>query len=448
MAWADLGKFLMALEERGELHRIEAEVDPALELAEITNRVSRLPHGGSGLFFEKVTGSRFPAVANVFGSARRMALALGVDCLDDLSPLMAGILERGEPLPATAPEGVPDPPCREVVEQFPDLLALPLLRGWPDDGSAAGGRYLTLPLVITADIESGELNCGLYRVEVLGPDRAIIGWHADSDGERQYRQYLASGRRMPVAIALGGPPALLLAASFSLPGLPDEFTFGGMLQNEPIPVVRCLTSDLTVPASAEVIIEGYIESGETAQEGPFGNHTGFPVPVRKAPLFRVTAMTRRLNPVIPVTVVGPPPQEDCWLAKAAERLMLPWLHRRFPEIVDLCFPLETIFHRAAIVSVATSWSGDVPELIRRLREGGPLRRSKVIVVVDAETGADPSRAWWRAVNCCDWMRDLLVSADGSLLGIDATPKPEQGATLNRRETVDLVTRRWREYGLT
>jgi 4-hydroxy-3-polyprenylbenzoate decarboxylase len=447
MAWADLGEFLTALEERGELHRIAAEVDPVLELAEITDRVGKQPHGGSGLFFEKVTGSRFPAVANVFGSARRMALALGVECLDDLSPLMARILEGWEPIPATSLEDVPDPPCREVVERFPDLLTLPLLRGWPDDGSAARGRYLTLPLVITADIESGELNCGLYRVEVLGPDRAVIGWHADSDGERQYRDYLASGRRMPVAIALGGPPALLLAASFSLPDLPDEFTFGGMLQNEPIAVVRCLTSDLTVPASAEVIIEGYLEPGETAREGPFGNHTGCYAPARQAPLFRVTAMTRRLNPVIPVTVVGPPPQEDCWLAKAAERLMLPWLQRRFPEVVDLCFPLETIFHRAVIVSVDTSRNGDIPALLRRLREEGPLRRAKVIVVVDADTGTDPSSVWWRALNCCNWQRDLLVSDDGAFLGIDATLKAEQVPPLERRETADLVTRRWREYGL-
>jgi 4-hydroxy-3-polyprenylbenzoate decarboxylase len=252
---------------------------------------------------------------------------------------------------------------------------------------------------------------------------------------------------MPVAIALGGPPALLLAASFSLPDLPDEFTFGGMLQNEPIAVVRCLTSDLTVPAAAEVIIEGYLEPGETAREGPFGNHTGFYAPIRHSPLFRVTAMTRRRNPVIPVTVVGPPPQEDCWLAKAAERLMLPWLQRRFPEVVDLCFPLETIFHRAAIVSVDASRNGDVPALLRRLREKGPLRRAKVIVMVDADTGVDPSSVWWRAVNCCNWRRDLLVRDDGAFLDIDATLKAEQGPPLERRETADLVTRRWREYGL-
>jgi 4-hydroxy-3-polyprenylbenzoate decarboxylase len=252
---------------------------------------------------------------------------------------------------------------------------------------------------------------------------------------------------MPVAIALGGPPALLLAASFSLPGLPDEFRFAGMLRHEPVEVARCLSSDLTVPASAEVIIEGYVEPGETALEGPFGNHTGFHAPARLAPVLRVTTITRRQDPVIPATVVGPPPQEDCWLAKAAERLMLPWLQRRFPEVLDLRFPLETIFHRAAIVSIETSRSRDIPALIRRLRELGPLRHAKVIVAVDADTGSDPSLAWWRSVNCCDWPRDLLVSDDGSLLGIDATRKPGQGATLERRETVDLVTRRWREYGL-
>jgi 4-hydroxy-3-polyprenylbenzoate decarboxylase len=334
-----------------------------------------------------------------------------------------------------------------VVEALPDLSTLPLLRGWTGDGGDDGGRYLTLPLVITADAITGELNCGIYRAEALGPDRAVLGWHAGSDGDRQYRQYMGLGRRMPVAIALGGPPALLLAASFSLPCLPDEIRFAGMLRHEPVEVARCLTSDLTVPASAEVIIEGYVEPGETVPEGPFGNHTGFHAPARLAPVLRVTAITRRRNPVIPATVVGPPPQEDCWLARAAGRLMLPWLQRRFPGIVDICMPLETIFHRAAIVSVDTTRSGDVPALIRRLWEEGPLRRAKVIVVVDADAGADPSRAWWRAVNCCDWKRDLLVSDDGSHLGIDATRKPGQGAPLERRDTANLVTRRWREYSL-
>jgi 4-hydroxy-3-polyprenylbenzoate decarboxylase len=447
MGWGDLGQFLAALEKKGDLLRITVEVDPVLELAEITDRVSKLPGGGTGLFFEQVTGNPFPVVVNIFGSAQRMALALGVESLDDLQPLMAGIMCRLEQSPAPSPVTVPHPSCREVVEAVPELSSLPLLRGWPGDGSAAGGRYLTLPLVITADSGTGELNCGIYRVEVLDPDRAAIGWHSGSDGERHFRQYAGNGRRMPVAIALGGPPALLIAASFSLPGLPDEFRFAGMLRGVPVEVARCLTSELLVPASAEVIIEGYVEPGETTLEGPFGNHTGFYAPARLAPVFRVTAITRRRSPVIPATVVGPPPQEDCWLAKAAERLMLPWLQRRFPEIVGLCFPLETIFHRAAIVSVNTSRNGDVPALIRRLREAGPLGRAKLIVVVDAEAGSEPSHAWWRSVNCCDWRRDLLVSDDGSLLGIDATRKPGQGATLERRETVDLVTRRWREYGL-
>ena len=373
MAWGDLGEFLAALEERGELHRITTEVDPDLEIAEITDRVSKLTNSGTGLFFEKIKRSRFPAVANIFGSANRMALALGVDRLEELSTLMSKILDRLDHSQAPPPVIINNPHCQEVVEAIPDLSSLPLLRGWPNDGAAASGRYLTLPLVITADAISGELNCGIYRVEALSPDRAALGWHPGSGGERHYRQYEATGRRMPVAIALGGPPEVIFAASFSLTGLPDEFSFAGMLRGEPVEVARCLTSDLLVPACAEVVIEGYVEPGETAEEGPFGNHTGFSAPARQAPVFRVTTISRRQHPVIPVTVVGPPPQEDCWLAKAAERLILPWLQRRLPEVVDLCFPLETIFHRAAIVSVDTSRSGNVPALIRRLREEGPLR---------------------------------------------------------------------------
>lgn len=448
MAWHDLGEFLSALEERGELRRITVAVDPTLELAEITNRISAQPTGGTGLFFEKVTGSCFPVVTNIFGSASRMALALGVETLDDHSPLMARILDDDGYSPESSPVIISDPPCRKVVESAPDLKTLPLLRGWPDDGGAVGGRYLTLPLVITADPETGDLNCGIYRVEVVGHDRALLGWHTGSDGEQHYRQHQKSGTRMPVAIALGGPPALIFAASFSLPGLPDEYEFAGLLRGKPVAVARCLTSDLLAPASAEVVIEGYVEPGETDLEGPFGNHTGFFAPARQAPVLRVTTITRRVKPVIPMTVVGPPPQEDCWLAKAAERLMLPWLQRRFPELVDICLPLETIFHRAAIVSVAASRCSDVPTLIRRLREAGPLRRARIIIVVDADTGTDPATVWWRAINCCDWRRDLLASEDGALLDIDATRKAMQGEPLERRETAELVTRRWREYGLT
>jgi 4-hydroxy-3-polyprenylbenzoate decarboxylase len=447
MAWKGLGEFLAALEERGELHRVTARVDPDQEIAEITHRVSKSLHGGKGILFTSVRGSDFPLVTNIFGSPRRMALALGVDSLDDLSLLMAEILEKGAQYPAPPLMLVSDPPCREVVESSPDLLTLPLLCGWPGDGSVSGGGYLTLPLVCTADPVTGAMNCGIYRVQVIASDQAVVGWHPGSDGQRQYEQYQSLQRRMPVAIVLGGPPELLFAGSFSLPGLPDEFSFAGMLRNEPVEVTRCLTSNLLIPASAEVVIEGYLDPGETALEGPFGNHTGFYAPARSVPLFRVTALTRRRNPVIPATVVGPPPQEDCWLAKAAERLMLPWLQRCHPGIVDISMPLETIFHRGVLVSVESELCGSVPELIRRLWESGPLRRARIMIVVDADSGVDPAGAWWRMLNCCQWERDLLVSEDGSCLALDATRKPEQGSSLERGETVDLVSRRWKEYGL-
>ncbi len=447
MAWKGLGEFLAALEEQGELHRVAARVDPDREIAEITHRVCKSPHGGKAILFSSVQGSNFPLVTNIFGSPQRMALALGVDSLDDLVRLMAVHLERLEQYSPPPPALLSDPPCREVVESSPDLTALPLLRGWPGDGALSGGGYLTLPLVCTADAVTNIMNCGIYRVQVIASDRAVVGWHPASDGERHCRQYLESGRRMPVAIVLGGAPELLFAASFSLPGLPDEFSFAGMLRNEPVELTRCLTSDLLVPAFAEVVIEGYLEPGETVMEGPFGNHTGFYAPARFAPLLRVTALTRRRTPVIPATVVGPPPQEDCWLAKAAERLMLPWLQCRFPGIVALSMPLETIFHRAAIVGVDTALCGSVLELIRRLWEEGPLRRARVMIVVDADAGVDPAGAWWRALNSAQWERDLIFSHDGSLLGLDATRKPEQGCPLERSETKELVTRRWPEYGL-
>lgn len=451
MAWQGVGEFLAALEERGELHRISVEVDPDREIAGITDRVCKSPGGGKALLFDTVRGSRFPLATNIFGSPGRMALALGVDTLDELALHMTGILERLERLPAPPPVTVTTPPCREIREDRPDLTALPLLRGWPGDGGNAGGGYLTLPLVCTVDPETGTPNCGIYRVQVVGPDRALLGWHPGSGGERHCEKYRKAGERMPVAIVLGGPPELIFAASVSLPGLPDEFRFAGLLRNEPVEVARCLTSELFVPASAEIVIEGYVEPGETVTEGPFGNHTGFYAPARQAPVCRISALTRRRNPVIPATVVGPPPQEDCWLARAGERLTLPWLRRRFPGIIDLVMPLETIFHRAAIVGVDSRQCGSVPDLIRRLWEVGPLRRARVVVVVDADAGVEPAGAWWRAVNCCDWRRDLVLGDDGALLGIDATRKPDDPRQplepARGGEIESLITRRWREYGL-
>ncbi len=451
MAWKGLGEFLAALEEQGELRRVAVLVDPDREIAEIIGRISGAPDGGKGILFTSVRGSCYPLAANIFGSPRRMALALGVDSLEALSPRMAEILNRLDNFPAPPPVMIAAPPCREVSDPSPDLTTLPLLRGWPGDGSCSGGGYLTLPLVCTADPLTGAMNCGIYRVQVIASDRALVGWRPGSDGQRHYRQFQKLQRRMPAAIVLGGPPELIFAASFSLPGLPDEFSFAGLLGSEPMEMATCLTSDLLVPAWAEVIIEGYLEPGEMAEEGPFGNHTGFYVPERQAPLFRVTALTRRLNPIIPATIVGPPPQEDCWLAKAAERLMLPWLQKRHPCIVDLFMPLETIFHRAAIVVVKSDQCRSVPELIRLLWGVGPLRRAKVIVVVDAHTPIVPAMAWWRSINCCDWGRDLIVSDDGLLLGIDATRKPDdprEPLEESRGEEISAsVTQRWKEYGL-
>ncbi len=447
MAWKGLREFLAVLEERGELHRVDCEVDPDREIAEITHRVCRNPHGGKGILFNAVRGSSFPLVTNIFGSPERMALALGITSLDALSPLMVEILDRLHHSPATPPLMAAFPPCREVIENSPDLTTLPLLRGWPEDGSVSGGGYLTLPVVCTADSVTGVMNCGIYRVQVVGSDQALLGWYPGSDGDRHYRGYQESGRRMPVAIVLGGPPELIFMASFSLPGLPDEFSFAGLLRDEPLEVTRCLTSNLLVPASAEMVIEGYLEPGEMAVEGPFGNHTGFHAPARPVPLLRVTALTRRHNPIIPATIVGPPPQEDCWLAKGAERLMLPWLQRRHSGIVDIAMPLETIFHRGTIVSVDSEKCGPVLELIRRLWESGPLRRAKVLIVVDVDKNMDPAGVWWRAMNCCDWRRDLIFGDDGTLLGIDATRKQEQGISLERGTTAELVTQRWQEYGL-
>lgn len=470
MGFDTLHDFLAELERLGELHRVRAQVDPLLEAAAITDRAGKLPGGGPALLFERVAGSAIPAATNLFGSPRRMALALGVADLDDLADRMETLLAQLPPDQADqglaaltsleefrrfAPVVTGAAGCQEAVDASPDLTRYPFLQCWPGDG----GRFITLPQVFTRDPETGAPNCGMYRVRIFDCNRVGIHWHAGRGGELHWRKYQDRGERMPAAIALGGDPAAMAAATLPLPGNVDEMQFAGWLRGKPLEMVRCRTSELLVPAGAEMVIEGYIEPGEMAQDGPFGNHTGFSVPPAEVPVMGVTCITRRRDCIYPATVVGAPPAEDCFMAKASERLFLPLLRRRWPAIVDINLPLEWIFHGGAIVSVRDAGEG-VRRLVEEIWASGMLGAARLVVVVDDDTDVrDLSRVAWRVMNMVDWRSDLFVAEGrgtpplpwlGARLGIDATRKerfrsvaPELGMD---EATKRLIEERWREYG--
>ena len=469
MAYHDLRDFIDRLQDLGELHRVPVPVDPDLEAAAVIDRVCKFPGGGPALLFEKILGIAFPVAANLFGSERRMAEALGVARLDDLSGEMLRILAAlpgrssieklsalsgSEPWHKATPLMVADAPCQEVIEASLDLTCYPFLKSWPRDGSPDhGGRFITLPLVVTGDPASGMLNCGMYRVAILGPDRLGIRWSAESGAAGHAEAWRLQREPMPVAIAVGGDPATLFAATLPLPPFLDEFTFAGLLRESPVELVCCRTSNLPVPAGAELVIEGYIDPGAVARDGAFGNHTGSYVVATEVPLMRVTAITRRSDMIYPATVVGPPPMEDCWLARGAERLLLPLIRIDQPAVVDLFQPFEGIFHRATIVAISKSGPGEGRKMLDRLWQTPWLKRSRLLVVVDAEQApADVSGVFWRVMNNVNWQRDLVV--DGERLGLDATRKfgtelsgeNESVPVHMSDEITAVVERRWKEYG--
>lgn len=469
-----LHEFLGELERRGELHRVGNEVDPRLEIAAITDRVCKSAGGGKALLFETVRGGEIPVATNLFGSPRRMAAALGVSTLEELTARMEELLgPAGGSDPLAAPHVVDAlqqylpvtgtmAPCQEIVETVPDLSRYPFLTSWPGDGQPHGdGRFITLPLVITRDPDTGCANCGMYRVWIAGERSAGIRWYAGKGGDRHGRKYRERGEPMPVAIAVGGDPSLALAAMMPLPEEVDEMQFAGWLRGAPVEMVRCRTNELLVPAGAELVIEGFVEPGETILDGAFGNHTGFYVPAAQVPNLRVSCVTRRAACIYPATVVGPPPMEDCHLAQAAAQLLLPLFRRRWPDIVDISFPVEWIFHGGAIVAVRQDAAVRAKELMEELWASELMGGARLIIVVDADADVrDLSHVAWRIVNLPDWRRDLVVSAReqgtplfpwlGSRLGIDATRcggggRPPELAM--DEEIRRLVDQRWGEYGL-
>jgi 4-hydroxy-3-polyprenylbenzoate decarboxylase len=459
---ADLRGLLALVEEARDLCRVTVEVDPLLEIAAITDRVSKGAGGGRALLFEKVKGSPFAVLTNLFGSPRRTAWALWTDDIEALSQRIAREIadESGSGAarlqslvedPAYLPRLVPNAPCQEVIRRDgPFLGVIPALQAWPGDG----GRFITLPLVFTRDPGTGRTNCGMYRVQIFDDRCAAIDWRRGSDGYRHHAAWSARGKRMPVAIALGGDPALIYAAAAPVPAGVDEVAYAGYLRQTPVAMAQCLTCDLEVPAAAEFVIEGYIAPGEFRQSGPFGNHSGRYVPAALAPLFHVTAVTHRRDALYPCTVVGPPPMEDCYLAQATERLFLPLLRVDHPQIVDVHSPLEGIFHGCTLISMTKNEAGEGRALAEDLWRRGRLKNARLLVIVDADVDVqNPSRVFWHTINAVDPQRDLRI--DGLRIAIDATRKlageggAESPAAMVAADeaTLELLAARWDEYGI-
>jgi 4-hydroxy-3-polyprenylbenzoate decarboxylase len=447
-----LRRFITELEQGNDLRKISTHVSPSLELAAITDRICKAPGGGSALQFEQVTGYKFPVATNLFGSYSRIALALGASSLEDFGQQLGNSLQStiGQNandrlknlLDDVDLQPVPDinPPCQRIIAKA-DLSLIPALKYWPQETIPS----LTLPLIITADPDTGQQNCGMYRVQLHDAESGTINFGTDSGGAKHLKAWQERKQPMPVAIALGGDPALIWAAGAPLPKNCDELHMAAWITGRPQSITPCLSQPIQVPANAEFVIEGIIQPGESRAEGLFGNHTGGYVSNPAAPLFRVTAISHRRDAICPATLVGPPPMEDCYLAKASERLMLELLKIDYPQICELSLPIETIFHGCALLAVKGLKGGQGIELIRELWNDSQLKRSKLLILLDSDVDLrNPSLNYWRTVNLLEESRILT---DRGRIGIDATGIDPATLVEKSQETTDLVIRRWSEYGL-
>jgi 4-hydroxy-3-polyprenylbenzoate decarboxylase len=456
MAYTDLREFVRALEKEKELKRISIEVDPVLEITEFADR--SVKNGGPALLFEKPKGSEIPVLINAFASERRMQIALEVDSVDDIARRISEFLEMRMPegligklkmLPKLAemgaffPKIVSGGPCKDVIRR--DKFSLdyfPILKCWPDDG----GKYITLPMVFSKNPDTGKRNCGCYRLQVYDERTTGMHWQTHKQGAEHYRRLRARGetKRMDVAVAIGADPATMYSAILPLPPDLDEMMIAGFIRQKPVEMVKCETVDIEVPAQSEIVLEGYVELGEVRREGPFGDHTGFYSLEDDYPVFHVTCVTHRKDPIYATTIVGPPPMEDFYMGKAIERIFLPLMRLQLPEVRDIAMPAEGIFHNLILVAIRKSYPGHARKVMHAIWGLGQAMFSKVIVVVDEDVDVqNTSEVAWKALNNIDPERDIqfvmgpVDSLDhasrlanyGSKMGVDATRKwPEEGFT--------------------
>ena len=455
MAYDDLRGFISALEKSGELKRIAFEVDPYLEISEFADR--SVKKNGPALLFERAKGSSIPVLINAFASMKRMELALGVNSVEEIADRISGYLHMQAPegllgklkmlpklagLGAVFPKVVSTGPCKEVIRRDDfSLSELPILHCWPLDG----GRFITFPMVFSRNPKTGKRNCGMYRMQVYDGRTTGMHWQTQKQGAEHYRQLREkSAQRMEIAVAIGADPATMYSAILPLPPELDEMMFAGFLRGKPVEMVKGETVDIEVPARAEFVLEGYLEPGELRTEGPFGDHTGFYSLEDEYPVFHITCMTHRRDPIYPTTIVGPPPMEDFYMGKAIERIFLPLMKMQLPEVVDMCMPAEGIFHNLILVSIRKRYPGHARKVMHAIWGLGQAMFSKVIVVVDDDVNVQNVReVAWKALNNIDPERDIqfvlgpVDSLDhasrlpdyGSKMGVDATRKwPAEGFT--------------------
>ncbi len=484
MAYKDLREFIADLENRGELKRITEEVDANLEITEITDRVSKMKGKDNvALLFENVKGYDMRVLMNAFGSYERMSLALGVEKLDDIADELREFLK----LPYMTmqnkmnivtlipkikrainfPKYVKDAPCQEVVMKEPNLDKIPILKCWPKDG----GAFVTLPLVFTKNPATGKRNVGMYRLQKYDKNTTGMHWHIHKNGAENFRAMKEKGGdKIEVAVAIGTDPVLTYAATAPLPKDIDEMVFAGFLRHKSVELVKCKTVDLEVPATAEIILEGYVKVDEERIEGPFGDHTGYYSLADNYPVFHINCITHRKNPIYFATVVGKPPMEDCYLAKASERIFLPLLQQMIPEVVDINMPLEGVFHDCVIVSIKKTYPMQARKVMHAFWGMGQMMNVKMIIVVDAHVNVqDLSEVWWRVYNNIDAKHDLEIVEGpldvldhsspmakwGAKLGIDATKTwPEEGHTREWPDEIEMtaeikktVDEKWERLGL-
>ncbi len=480
MAYKDLRDFIKVLEQKGRLKRITTEVDPILEITEIADRMVKL--GGPALFFEKVKGSNIPVVINLFSTQEQMNWALEVNDVEEIANRIrefmhlqppTGLWDKIMMLPKLGelanfiPKVVKTGPCKEVIiKDNIQLSKFPIPQCWPKDG----GRYITLPMCITKDPRTGIRNSGMYRIQVY--DEKTTGMHFQIHKHAARHEEVSGemGKKLEMAVAIGGDPVSIYAASAPCPDNIDEFLLAGFIRREPVEMVKCETVDLEVPAHAEIILEGYVDPKERRVEGPFGDHNGYYSPPAPYPVFHITCITHRKDPIYPTTIVGKPLMEDYFMGNASVRIFLPLIQTTVPEIVDMHFPAEGVFHNCCIVSIKKSYPGHARKVMHALWGLGQLMFSKLIIVVEHHVNVhNLSEVAWVVLNGIDAKRDVVIVEGpvddldhvaptwryGAKMGIDATRKTkEEGQTREQADEIfmsdeikKLVDKRWKEYGL-
>ncbi len=478
MAFKDIQQFIDLLDKKKQIVRVKAEVDPNLEITEITDIVSK--KHGPALLFENVKGSKYPVLINAFGSNERMAWALGAKSLDNIGNDIQDLIKISNytniksavlsspnvaRLATVFPIKVKKAPCQEVIEE-PDLDTLPILKCWPEDG----GKFITLPLVFTKDPETGQQNLGMYRMQVYDKKTTGMHWHWHKDGRAIYEKYKKMGGRMPVSVAIGCDPSIIYAATAPLPKEINEIMFAGYLRKMPVPMVKSVTNDIYVPANSEFVLEGYVDVNELRNEGPFGDHTGYYSEEDMYPVFHLEKITRKKKPIYTATVVGQPPMEDCYMGRATERIFLPLIKMISNDIVDMSFPFEGVFHSCVIVSIDKKFPKHAQKVMNTIWGMGQMMYTKMIIVVDKDVNPhNYSKVAWKAFNNIDAKRDIVIMEGpldaldhsspnrffGHRVGIDATKKwKEEGYTRDWPKDIEMskkvkiaVRKRWKEYGI-